>query len=94
MYDSYVGMAKAAGAVIKTVPLQPPHFSVTQDQLEAAFSEKTKLILVNTPHNPTGGHCSAAVLQAGLRHGMHACFCMHVQQQAWPWQQADVILQL
>ncbi len=78
MYDSYVGMAKAAGAAIKTVPLLPPNFSVPKEQLEAAFSEKTKLILVNTPHNPTGGHYMGPEI-AGL-----ATTCTRARWQAWP----------
>lgn len=36
------------------VQLQPPNWSIPEQQLRAAFSDKTKLILVNTPHNPTG----------------------------------------
>ncbi len=54
LYDSYVGMAEAAGAVLVPVQLQPPEWSIPRAALEAAFSERTKLILVNTPHNPTG----------------------------------------
>ncbi len=47
-------MAKLCGAVVKTVKLQPPNWSVPHAELEAAFGLKTKAILINTPHNPTG----------------------------------------
>ncbi|KAG1675147.1 hypothetical protein FOA52_003370 [Chlamydomonas sp. UWO 241] len=53
-YDSYAGMARMAGAVLVPVRLSLPDFSVPVDELSAAFSERTKLILVNTPHNPSG----------------------------------------
>ncbi|KAL6755596.1 pyridoxal phosphate-dependent transferase [Haematococcus lacustris] len=54
MYDSYVSMARRAGAVIRPVRLALPDFSVPADELAAAFGPRTKLILVNTPHNPSG----------------------------------------
>ena len=53
-YDSYpVGLA-LADAVPKYVTLRPPDFRLEADELKAAFSHKTKAIVVNTPHNPTG----------------------------------------
>lgn len=54
MYDSYAGMAQQVGAKLVPVQLQPPDWSIPEQQLRAAFSDKTKFILVNTPHNPTG----------------------------------------
>jgi len=54
MYDSYVPMIKRAGATVKTIPLISPSWSFDEKALEAAFTPKTKLIVVNTPHNPTG----------------------------------------
>ena len=53
-YDSYpVGLA-FADAVPRYVTLRPPDFGLDSAELEAAFSSKTKAIVVNTPHNPTG----------------------------------------
>ena len=53
-YDSYpVGLA-LVDAVPRYVTLRPPHFRLEADELKAAFSHKTKAIIVNTPHNPTG----------------------------------------
>ena len=53
-YDSYRACVAMAGAVPKFVTLRPPDFVVNEDELRAAFSPKTRAILVNTPHNPTG----------------------------------------
>jgi len=53
-YDSYRPVVEAAGATVKTVALQPPHWSMPVEALEAAFGEKTKLIVLNTPMNPIG----------------------------------------
>jgi hypothetical protein len=55
LYDSYAGMCGAVGAKLVPVQLQAPDWSIPWGQLEAAFTPATKLVLVNTPHNPTGG---------------------------------------
>ena len=53
-YDSYpVGLA-LVDAVPRYVTLRPPDFRLDVDELKAAFSPRTKAIVVNTPHNPTG----------------------------------------
>ncbi len=64
VYDSYVSMARRAGGRIVPVSLQPPDWGIPRDKLEAAFSPKTKVILVNSPHNPTGTAFSWADLEA------------------------------
>ena len=53
-YDSYKPIIEAAGAKCVSVSLEPPLWSLPLDRLAAAFSDKTKLILLNTPMNPTG----------------------------------------
>lgn len=53
-YDSYKPMIEAAGAKAISVALTPPNWSLPLAELEAAFSSRTKLILLNTPMNPTG----------------------------------------
>ena len=67
-YDSYVPVLRAAGATPVYVPLQPPDWRLDAAALRAAFSERTKAIIVNTPMNPTGKVFSAAELEliAGL----------------------------
>ena len=54
LYDCYVPMLRRAGAEVKFVRLQPPNWELPREELAAAFSERTKLILLNTPMNPTG----------------------------------------
>lgn len=53
-YDSYGAMVALTGAELLTIPLRAPDFRPDLDALEAAMSERTSMILVNTPHNPTG----------------------------------------
>ncbi len=53
-FDSYRACVAMAGAEAKFITLRPPDFEVNEADLRAAFSDKTKAILVNTPHNPTG----------------------------------------
>jgi len=53
-YDSYRPMAEAAGAVVKTVKLEPPGWRLTEEALRAAITPKTRAILINSPHNPAG----------------------------------------
>jgi N-succinyldiaminopimelate aminotransferase len=53
-YDSYVASVEMAGGVCRYVRLTPPRWSFDERELAAAFSAKTRLVIVNTPHNPTG----------------------------------------
>jgi aspartate/methionine/tyrosine aminotransferase len=53
-YENYGPDAILAGAKPKFVPLEPPGWKLDLDQLRAAFSPKTKAIVLNTPHNPSG----------------------------------------
>jgi N-succinyldiaminopimelate aminotransferase len=61
-YDSYAATVALAGAVRKPVALRPPTFGFDPDELRAAFSDRTKVVLVNTPHNPTGAVFSSEQL--------------------------------
>jgi aminotransferase len=53
-YENYGPDAILASATPRYVPLEPPHWRFDPDVLRAAFNAKTKAIIVNTPHNPTG----------------------------------------
>ena len=53
-YDSYVACIAMAGGVRRPVTLRAPDFRLDVEALRAAVTDRTKLILVNTPHNPTG----------------------------------------
>ncbi len=62
-YDSYPADVALAGAIPRFVTLSPPHFELDEEALRAAFGPKTKAILINTPHNPTGRVFSRDELQ-------------------------------
>jgi len=53
-YDSYAACIAMAGAVRVPVTLRPPSFRPDLDQLRDAITSRTRLILINSPHNPTG----------------------------------------
>lgn len=53
-YDSYVPSIEIAGGVPRYYTLRPPDWSIDAVELASLFSEKTKLLILNTPHNPTG----------------------------------------
>ncbi len=54
VYDSYVPNILMAGATPVYVPLHPPSWTFDPDELEAAFTNKTRALILNSPHNPTG----------------------------------------
>src|SRR3954471_19306302 len=54
LYDSYAAGIAMAGARRRVVTLRPPDWSFDPDQLRAAVTSRTKLVLLNSPHNPTG----------------------------------------
>jgi len=53
-YDSYAASIELAGATRVTVPLRFPDYALEPATLAAAFSPRTRLVLLNSPHNPTG----------------------------------------
>jgi len=63
MYDSYQACIALAGAVARPVTLRPPEYGFDPDELRAAITQKTRVLLVNTPHNPTGAVFDRAQLQ-------------------------------
>jgi aminotransferase len=62
-YENYGPDCILSGARPRYVPLQPPDWSFDPDALRAAFTSKTRAIVVNTPHNPTGKVYSHSELQ-------------------------------
>jgi len=62
-YDSYPAAVAMAGAAAKVVTLRPPAFACDPVALEAAIGPRTRLVLVNTPMNPTGKVFSRAELE-------------------------------
>ncbi len=62
-YDSYLPAVQIAGGRPRFYTLYPPDWAIEPDKLTALFSDKTKLIMINTPHNPTGKVYSRSELQ-------------------------------
>ena len=54
MYDAYLPLVLRAGGIPRFITLHPPHWHFTRDDLAAVFSEKTKAVVFNNPHNPCG----------------------------------------
>lgn len=63
-YDSYVPAIEMAGGVPVYVQLQAPHFSLDWEEVRAKITDKTRLIIINSPHNPTGAVFSEADMRA------------------------------
>lgn len=69
-YDAYPADVVMAGGIPKYVPLRPQEngsWLLDEDELRAAFSPRTKMLVLNTPHNPTGKVFSLAELDAIVR---------------------------
>jgi N-succinyldiaminopimelate aminotransferase len=60
-YDSYAAIVALSGARLVTVPLRWPGFQPDLDDLRRAVTDRTRVILVNDPHNPTGAVFEADV---------------------------------
>ena len=66
-YDSYQATIAMAGAVAKFVTLRPPAYDLDLDALRRAITPKTRVMLINTPHNPTGKVLSREELEGIAR---------------------------
>ena len=63
-YDSYAPMIRRAGGTVREIALRPPEWRIERDVVEAAVGPKTRAILFNNPHNPTGRLFDGDELQA------------------------------
>ena len=66
-YDSYAAAVALAGAVLRTVPQRAPDFQPDLERLAATVNDRTRIILVNDPHNPTGAVFGRDVLEEVVR---------------------------
>jgi N-succinyldiaminopimelate aminotransferase len=66
-YDSYAACVALSGAKLVPVPLRWPDFQPDLEQLASAVTDRTRVILVNDPHNPTGTVFSREVLDEVVR---------------------------
>lgn len=73
-YECYAPQIEAAGARVRPVSLAPPDWRLSKSALEAVITDRTRLIAINTPHNPLGKVMNAAELEivadAARRHDL------------------------
>lgn len=74
-YENYGPDAVISGAVPHFVPLRPPDWTFDPEELAAAFNERTRALILNTPNNPTGKVFSHEELEtiAGIVRRTNAC---------------------
>ena len=65
-YDSYEPAIRLAGGKAVRIPLLPPAFSIDWNRVALALTRQTRMIILNSPHNPTGAVMSENDLQALL----------------------------
>lgn len=63
-YDSYDPSVRLNGGKPIHIKLIPPHFTIDWQEVRSKISSRTKMIIINTPHNPTGSVMSASDLKA------------------------------
>ncbi len=73
-YDSYPAVVAMAGGAVRTVRMEPPDFAFPVEALERAVTPRTRVLLINTPHNPTGrvygAEELAAIAEVAQRHDL------------------------
>lgn len=62
-YDAYRPLVERAGGRVRPIPLSPPHWQYDRAAIEAAITPRTRCLILNDPHNPTGAACTAADLR-------------------------------
>jgi len=62
-YDSYIPAIELSGGVAIVVPLSYPDYSVNWPAVRAAITPKTRLLIINTPHNPAGAVLTSSDIQ-------------------------------
>lgn len=53
-YDSYAPAIKLMGGIVKSLELEPPDYRIAWDMVKRLINNKTRMIILNSPHNPTG----------------------------------------
>jgi N-succinyldiaminopimelate aminotransferase len=75
-YDAYRADVAMAGGVHRSVGLRAPDFALDVDELRAAVTDRTRLVILNSPHNPTGKVFSetelAAIAEVCVEHDLVA----------------------
>jgi len=63
-YDAYVPLVERAGGIVRAVTLRPPDWALPIEDVEAAIGPNTRMVVLNTPNNPTGRLVDRASLEA------------------------------
>lgn len=63
LYDAYLPMVRRAGGVPRIVRLQPPHWRFEREAVAAAFTDKTRVVVINSPLNPSASVMPRAELE-------------------------------
>jgi len=66
-YDSYAPTIKLLGGLVKTYELAPPDYSIDWDMVKKLFTARTRMIILNSPQNPTGSILSADDMKALIK---------------------------
>jgi methionine aminotransferase len=66
-YDSYAPCIKLFGGLVKSYEMMPPNYGIDWDIVKRLFNANTKMIILNSPHNPTGRTLSEKDIQALIR---------------------------
>ncbi len=73
-YDSYSPAVRLNGGIPIHINLKPPHFSIDWQEVKDKITSRTRMIMINTPHNPTGAVLSESDLKAleelALKYGL------------------------
>lgn len=63
LYDAYLPLVRRAGGVPRLVALKPPHWQFSDEDLAAAFTPRTRVVLINNPLNPSASTFDARALE-------------------------------
>jgi aspartate/methionine/tyrosine aminotransferase len=77
LYDAYLPLVRRAGGIARFIDLTPPLWTLPLDRLENTITERTRLLVLNTPNNPTGSLIDRATLEAiGALSEQHGFFVL------------------
>lgn len=66
-YDSYIPAVRLHGGIPITVPMVHPHYTIDWEGVRKRMNQRTRLIIINSPHNPTGSVLTAEDMQQLIR---------------------------
>jgi len=83
-FDCYAPAIKLAGGIVKSLELEPPDYRIPWDMVRRLINNKTRMIILNTPHNPTGSILSEADMkeleQIVATHDLLKSSCLDIPQ--------------